>query len=217
MFANRQHAGQQLAEQLLHLTDDQPAVLGLPRGGVVVAAQIAAHLSAPLDVLIVRKLGAPGQPELAIGAVTNGARPQQVLNQQVIRMLGVSRKYVDQENARQLAEVKRRQDLYRGGRPALPLGDRTVIVVDDGIATGATVRAGIAALRRGPLRRLVLAVPVAPAETANSLGPEVDELVCLQTPGVFTAVGAFYADFGQTTDEQVIDLLEEAAQREVTE
>ncbi len=213
MFANRQHAGQQLAEQLLHLTDEQPAVLGLPRGGVVVAAQIAAHLSAPLDVLIVRKLGAPGQPELAIGAVTNGARPQQVLNQQVIRTLGVSRNYLDQEIARQLAEVKRRQDLYRGGRPALPLGARTVIVVDDGIATGATVRAGIAALRRGPLRRLVLAVPVAPAETANSLEPEVDELVCLQTPGVFTAVGAFYADFGQTTDEQVIDLLEKAAER----
>ena len=213
MFANRQHAGQQLAEQLLHLTDEQPAVLGLPRGGVVVAAQIAAHLSAPLDVLIVRKLGAPGQPELAIGAVTNGARPQQVLNQQVIRTLGVSRKYLDQEIARQLAEVKRRQDLYRGGRPALPLGATTVIVVDDGIATGATVRAGIAALRRGPLRRLVLAVPVAPAETANSLEPEVDELVCLQTPGVFTAVGAFYTDFGQTTDEQVIDLLEKAAER----
>ena len=182
-------------------------ILGLPRGGVVVAAQIAAVLEAPLDVLIVRKLGAPAQPELAIGAVTDGGNPQRILNDRVIRALGVDRAYLDHEIERQFAEVRRRETLYRGGRPAARLDGRCVIVVDDGIATGATVRAGILALRQAPAARLVLAVPVAPPETVATLQGEVHELVCLHTPAGFTAVGSFYTDFSQVTDEQVIALL----------
>ncbi|MCH8150993.1 MAG: phosphoribosyltransferase [Planctomycetes bacterium] len=214
MFTNREEAGRQLAQRLLHVKDehaDGVVVLGLPRGGVVVAAEIARVLDAPLDVLVVRKLGAPGQPELAIGAVTNGEQPQQVLNQQVIHMLGVSEAYLQEEIGRQLVEVRRRQELYRGGRPAVRLEGRTVIVADDGIATGATVRAGVQALRRSALGRIVLTVPVAPPEVAESLRTEVDQLVCLHTPSAFGAVGAFYADFFQTSDAEVIALLEQAA------
>jgi putative phosphoribosyl transferase len=188
-------------------------VLGLPRGGVVVAARIADALAVPLDVLVVRKLGAPGQPELAIGAVTDGDQPRQIFNDRVIRMLGVGQDYLTQEIERQLGEVRRRQALYRGGRPGEPLAGRCAVVVDDGIATGATVRAGIQALRQSAVASIVLAVPVAPPETAAALEAEVDELICLHTPGGFMAVGAFYADFSQTSDQEVIALLDEAAQR----
>ncbi len=213
MFSNRQEAGRQLAERLLHLKQEQPVVLGLPRGGVVVAAEVAAALEAPLDVLVVRKLGAPGQPELAIGAVTNGQHPQRIYNEQVIRMLGVPEAYLEQEIAKQLIEVKRLQALYRGGRAGVALRESCVVVIDDGIATGATVRAGIQALRRVPAGRIVLAVPVAPPEAAGTLMVEVDEFVYLDTPSTFTAVGAFYEDFSQVTDEQVIGLLEGDAAR----
>ena len=210
MFTNREDAGRQLAVRLGRLKADPGAgvvVLGLPRGGVVVAAQIATALAAPLDVLVVRKLGAPAQPELAIGAVTDGEHPQRILNQRVIASLRVAPEYLEQEAARQLEEVKRRQSLYRGDKPPVSLLGRTVVVVDDGIATGATVRAGIRALRRAPLARIVLAVPVAPPVTVEVLKDEVDELVCLETPLVFPAVGSFYLDFRQTTDAEVIALL----------
>jgi putative phosphoribosyl transferase len=216
MFVNREDAGRQLAQRLLPLKDDHPegvVVLGLPRGGVVVAARIAEAIEAPLDVLVVRKLGAPGQPELAIGAVTDGNRPQKVLNDRVIRTLGVGRDYLDHEIERQLDEVRRRQALYRGGRPGESLEGRWAIVVDDGIATGATVRAGIQALRNSNVAGIVLAVPVAPPETAANLASEVDELICLMTPSGFMAVGAFYADFMQTTDDEVIALLDASARR----
>ncbi len=212
MFTNREEAGRQLGARLGHLKTDpdvRVVVLGLPRGGVVVAAQIATALAAPLDVLVVRKLGAPLQPELAIGAVTDGERPQRILNTRVIASLGVDPEYLEREAARQLKEVKRRQSLYRGNRPSVSLSGRTVVVVDDGIATGATVRAGIQALRHAAVARLVLAVPVAPQATVEVLGDEVDELICLETPLVFPAVGSFYVDFRQTTDAQVIALLEE--------
>jgi len=212
MFTNREEAGRQLGARLGHLKTDpdvRVVVLGLPRGGVVVAAQIATALAAPLDVLVVRKLGAPLQPELAIGAVTDGERPQRILNTRVIASLGVDPEYLEREAARQLKEVKRRQSLYRGNRPSVSLSGRTVVVVDDGIATGATVRAGIQALRQAAVARLVLAVPVAPQATVEVLGDEVDELICLETPLVFPAVGSFYVDFRQTTDAQVIALLEE--------
>ncbi len=188
-------------------------VLGLPRGGVIVAAQIAEALTAPLDVLVVRKLGAPLQPELAIGAVTDGDQPQQIFNDELINRLAVSREYLNREIECQLAEVRRRQALYRGGRPAVKILRQTVIVADDGIATGATVRAGIQALRGNGAARIVLAVPVAPLQAAQSLRQEVDELLCLQTPASFTAVGAFYGDFRQVTDEEVIDTLQKAAER----
>ncbi len=208
MFENRQDAGQQLGQRLLHLKDDHPVVLGLPRGGVVVAAEVAQVLGAPLDVLVVRKLGAPHQPELAIGAVTNGDKPQRILNDKVIALVGVGDEYLRKETAAQLDEVRRRQTLYRGGRSAIDTTQRTVIVVDDGIATGATVRAGIQALRQSNITRVVLAVPVAPQETVDVLCAEVDELICLATPQKFAAVGAFYRDFYQTTDAVVIQVLE---------
>ena len=211
MFTNREHAGRLLGSRLARVLGPSGVdviVLGLPRGGVVVAAEIANALPAPLDVLVVRKLGAPAQPELAIGAVTDGEHPQRILNERVIATLGVQQEFVQQEIERQLQEVKRRQTLYRGGRPALKPADRVVIIVDDGIATGATVRAGIQSLRRASAKRIVLAVPVAPPETACLLADEVDELVCLETPDVFPAVGHFYDDFRQTTDAQVIALVE---------
>lgn len=213
MFSDRNEAGRLLGERLLHLRGGDNVVLGLPRGGVIVAAEIAAALDAPLDVLVVRKLGAPAQPELAIGAVTDVEGPQAILNDHVIRAVGASPEYIELESQRQLAEVRRRHALYRGGRPAVRLEGRCAIVVDDGIATGATVRAAIQALRRQAARRVVLAVPVAPADTAEALRREVDELVCLHAPRNFTAVGAFYADFSQTTDDEVIATLEEAAKR----
>ncbi len=212
MFTNREEAGRQLGARLGHLKAEPGpgvVVLGLPRGGVVVAAQIATALAAPLDVLVVRKLGAPLQPELAIGAVTDGEHPQRILNTRVIASLGVDPDYLEREASRQLEKVRRRQSLYRGNRPSVSLSGRTVVVVDDGIATGATVRAGIQALRQAAVARLVLAVPVAPQVTVKVLGDEVDELVCLETPLVFPAVGSFYVDFRQTTDAEVIALLEE--------
>ncbi len=213
MFANRLEAGRQLGRRLEHLSGRPVMVLGLPRGGVIVAAQIAEALTAPLDVLVVRKLGAPLQPELAIGAVTDGDQPQQIFNDELIHRLSVSREYLDREIQWQLAEVRRRQELYRGGRPAVKILQQTVIVADDGIATGATVRAGIQALRSNRAARIVLAVPVAPLQAVQALRQEVDELLCLQTPASFTAVGAFYGDFRQVTDEEVIDTLQRAAQR----
>jgi putative phosphoribosyl transferase len=213
MFSDRRDAGRRLGERLGHLRGSDTVVLGLPRGGVIVAAEIAEALGAPLDVLVVRKLGAPAQPELAIGAVTDGERPQTILNDRVIRAVGATPDYLEEESRRQLDEVRRRQALYRGGRPARPLAGRCAVVVDDGIATGATVRAGIQALRRQDVRRVVLAVPVAPQDTAEALRREVDELVCLHAPKHFAAVGAFYADFSQATDEEVIAALADAAPR----
>lgn len=212
MFADRHDAGVQLAQQLLQYRDLQPqaVVLGLPRGGVVAAAEVATALNAELDVLVVRKIGAPHQAELAIGAVTNGEQPQVFLNRELIEALGVDDGYLNQEIARQHEEVRRRQEFYRRGRPPVPIEGRVVIVVDDGIATGATVRAGIAALRKKNPARIVLAVPVAAPDSLRMLQQDVDEIVCLYAPSNFMAVGRFYSNFEQTTDEEVIALLEGA-------
>ncbi len=212
MFENREQAGRQLAARLEHLREDpgtDVVVLGLPRGGVVVAAEIAAGLRAPLDVLVVRKLRAPRQPELAIGAVADGEHPHRILNDGVIAALGVEDEYLQRETAMLFDELRRRQALYRRGRPASPLTGRAVVVADDGIATGATMRAGIKALRGRAPASIVLAIPVGPPESMRSLSEDVDELICLETPAVFTAVGEFYADFRQTTDAEVIAALEQ--------
>ena len=211
MFVNRSDAGRRLAARLARYRPDHPVVLGLPRGGVVVASEIARALDAPLDVLVVRKLQAPGQPELGVGAVTDGDDPQTVLNPDVVRMLDVSDAYLRDEVVRQLAEVRRRQALFRGGRPPVELRDRTVIVADDGIATGGTVRAALRALRRSRPRRIVLAVGVAPPETIAGLQDDADVVVCLEKPAEFHSVGRFYEDFRQTTDDEVIELLVRAA------
>ena len=210
MFKSRTDAGRKLVAELVRYKSESPVVLALPRGGVVVAYEVAAALQAPLDIIVVRKLGAPGQPELGIGAVVDGEHPQTVLDDDAVRMLGVSEAYLEAEIAQELREIRRRQDAYRRGHAPVPLAGRTAIVVDDGIATGGSMRAALRAVRRAAPRRLILAVPVAPPEAVESLRNEVDDVVCLRTPFFFHAVGQFYADFNQTTDEEVVELLEAA-------
>lgn len=207
IFRNRREAGQLLAQRLIQYRDEHPIVLGMPRGGVEVAYEVARQLGAPLDIIVARKLGAPRQLELAIGAVVDGDHPTAVLNQDMIEALGVSRGYLDAIVTQELAEIGRRERAYRGGEPALTIEGATVILVDDGIATGATVKAAIRGLRRKGIGRLILAAPVASRESAQELRPEVDDIVCLSIPEDFMAVGAHYEDFGQTEDETVIELL----------
>ena len=211
-FSDREEAGRQLAAALAHLKDENPIVLALPRGGVPVAYEVAKALDAPLDVVLVRKIGAPGHKELGIGAVVDGANPQVVLNDDVIRLVRPSERYILDEGKRELAEIERRRQLYRRDRSPLPVKDRTVIVVDDGIATGGTMKAVLKALRESGPKKLVLAVPVAPADTIAELSSLADEVVALKTPEPFFAVGAHYRDFAQTTDEEVMDLLSRAAE-----
>ena len=207
MFDDRRDAGRQLAARLLPYQDRDPVVLALPRGGVPVGYEIARALGVPLDIIVVRKLGAPGQPELGIGAVVDGDHPLGVLNEEVIKTLVVPEDYLEHEVTAQLAEIRRRQAAYRGGRAALPVAGRTAIVVDDGLATGGSMRAALRSVRRAAPARLVLAVPVAPPDTLARLAAEVDETICLETPELFGAVGYFYRDFTQTTDDEVIRLL----------
>jgi putative phosphoribosyl transferase len=213
-FQNRADAGRKLARALLHLKHERPVVLALPRGGVPVGFQVAQELGAPLDVALVRKIGAPGQPELGLGAVVDGEDPQVVLNHDLVELVRPSRRYLEDEEKRQLAEIERRRAVYRPGRAPIPLQGRTVIVVDDGIATGGTMKAVLQALANVGAKRVVLAVPVAPSDTLRELASLVDEVVCLMTPEPFYAVGSFYRDFAQTTDEEVIDLLGRAAKVE---
>ena len=211
-FEDRADAGRRLAERLAHLKDDAPIVLALPRGGVPVGFEVARALRAPLDVVLVRKIGAPGHKELGIGAVVDGAHPHTVLNEEIVRAVQPSEAYIQAEAAHELAEIERRRELYRPGLPPLSVGGRTVIVVDDGIATGGTVKAVLLALRQSRPKRLVLAVPVAPADTVTGLKTLADEIVVLAMPEPFYAVGAFYQDFAQTSDEEVIDLLARSRQ-----
>lgn len=207
IFADRREAGRLLAEALAREARPDPLVLGVPRGGVVVAAEVARELRAPLDVVIARKLGAPDQPELAIGAVV-GSDGIRLLDEPTIRHLGVSREYLDAETLRQQQEIARRMRFYRGERPFPGLEGRSVLVVDDGIATGYTMRAAVLGLRRLNPRQLIVAVPVAPSSTCEELAEIADEVVCLETPEPFYAVGAWYEEFDQTSDEEVIQLLD---------
>ncbi len=205
-FRDRYEAGERLAEALADLKGRPDLlVLGIPRGGVVVASVVARALGAPLDVVISRKIGAPDNPELAIGAVASGGA--RVLDARLIRMLDVPRRYVEAEMARQETEIARREAVFRGDRPPLEVAGRTVIVVDDGIATGATTVATLRALRQKNPAALILAVPVAPRQAIKRLQREADRVVCLLTPRLFWAVGLYYAYFEQTTDEEVINLL----------
>ena len=211
LFADRRDAGRRLAAALGHLRGRDPLVLALPRGGVPVAFEVAEALDADLDLLLVRKLGAPGQQELGIGAVVDGAEPQCVLNEDVMRLLDPSPDYLHAELRRQLAEIERGRQAYMGNREPLPMARRIVIIVDDGIATGGTVKAALAGILGNHPAHVVLAVPVAARETVDELRRGCDELVCLATPEPFHAVGAHYADFSQTTDEEVVGLLAWAA------
>ncbi len=213
-FHNRVEAGRMLADALKPLAGEDPVVLALPRGGVPVAFEVAVALDAPLDVLLVRKIGVPGHEELALGAIVDGENPQFVLNEEVVAASGASPASIETARRGQLDEIERRRHLYRRDQPPLATKGRTVIIVDDGIATGATVKAALRGVRAGGPRRLVLAVPVAPKDTLGVLAGECDEIVCLETPEPFYAVGQHYLDFGQTSDEEVINLLARAKKLE---
>jgi predicted phosphoribosyltransferase len=205
-FRNRTDAGRRLAAKLTDYADrGDVLVLALPRGGVPVAFEVAQALGAPLDVFVVRKLGVPGHEELAMGAVATGG--VRVLNDDIVRGLGISDHEIDTVVARELHELARRERLYRGDRPPPDVAGRTVILVDDGLATGATMRAAVAASRQQRPARIVIAVPTASPDTSEALKAEADDVVCAMTPEPFFAVGHWYEDFTQTTDDEVRDLL----------
>ncbi|KAA0676299.1 phosphoribosyltransferase [Azospirillum brasilense] len=208
-FRNRNEAGRCLAASLTHLRDEKPVVLALPRGGVAVAVEVAGAFHAPLDIVLVRKICAPFQPELAVGAIADGGHVETVINPDVAAF--VSEAWIGKETIRQLREIERRRAVYVGDRPRVPVAGRTAILVDDGIATGATMRAALRSVRRANPKRLVLAVPVAPPDIVSELRAEADEVVCLQVPHSFGAIGAFYEDFHQLDDAEVIRLLDEAS------
>jgi putative phosphoribosyl transferase len=207
MFRDRNDAGRQLASRLKSFRGSDPVVLALPRGGVPIGAEIARAIDAPLDIVLVRKIGVPFQPELALGAIVDGEVPELLIDDQLMTLLAIPQRYVDDQRLRQLKEIERRRRLYLAGRPPVAVAGRTAIVVDDGIATGYTMRAALRAIRRRGPRHLVLAVPVAPPETVAALAAEVDEIVCLSTPDHFGAIGQFYADFRQVEEAEVIALL----------
>jgi putative phosphoribosyl transferase len=210
-FENRAEAGQQLAALLdKYAGRGDVIVLGLPRGGVPVAYEIAKHLRLPLDVFIVRKLGVPGFEELAVGAIASGG--VRVLNQDVVQALPNADEIIEAVTVQEKAELGRREKLYRDDRPAPELRDRIVILVDDGLATGATMRAAVAALRQNGAAKIVVAVPVGAPETCQEFESEVDETICAIAPEYFHAVGQFYEDFSQTSDDAVRELLRDAAQ-----
>ena len=212
-FANRTEAGRLLAEKLIKYADrDDVIVLGLPRGGVPVAYEVAKRLGAPLDVFIVRKLGVPGFEELAAGAIASGG--VRVLNEDVMRAIPHADEAIEAVTARETAELERREHEYRDGRPAPELRDRVVILIDDGLATGATMRAAVKALRQSCATKIVVAVPVGPPDTCREIEQDADETICLSTPEFFQAVGQYYEDFSQTSDNDVRELLSSAVQEQ---
>jgi len=212
LFKDRFEAGRMLARELMHYADrDDVVVLALPRGGVPVAFEVAKALNAPLDVFLVRKLGLPGREELAMGAIASGG--VRVLNEEVVGWYKVNEKVIDSVAQREQRELERRERAYRGNRAMPLLRNRTAILVDDGLATGTTMRAAVSALRKYNPARIVIAVPTAPQETCREFREVVDSIVCATTPQPFWAIGAWYEDFSQTTDEEVRDLLDKFAQK----
>ncbi len=206
MFQNREEAGRRLAEKLrAYAGQEETIVLGVPRGGVVVAYEVAKALDLPLDVLVLRKLGVPWQEELAFGAIAPGG--VRILDDETLEMLSLSAADIERVAAKEQIELDRRERTYRAGKPPLDLRGKTVILVDDGIATGASARAAIRALRAMGPQRIVLAVPVAPRTTADRLGADADEVVCEEMPETFYAIGQFYRDFLPVEDQEVIGLL----------
>ncbi|MBB4185542.1 phosphoribosyltransferase [Sinorhizobium terangae] len=212
-FADRVDAGRKLARAIEREDFADPVVMALPRGGVPVAFEVAAHLGAPLELLIVRKIGAPGHAEFGLGALVDGEVPQLVLNDEAMRLVHPPEAYIEAETERQRLELTRRRALYVGDRPRVSPKGRNVIVVDDGIATGGTAKAAIQALRKAGAAALMLAVPVAPPSAVSSLRREVDRIVCLSSPSPFHAVSIYYDDFEQTTDAEVVALMKEARGR----
>ncbi len=216
LFRDRRDAGQQLAAALKEFKGRDCVVLALPRGGVPVAAEVADALDAPLDLLLVRKIGAPRQPELAVGSVIDGGKPIIVRDSELISLTGTSAREFDEICARELAEIERRREFYLGNRPPVPLRGRTAIVVDDGLATGNTMHAALQAARLRAPAMLVMAVPVAPPGTIENFRGEADRIFCLATPEPFGAVGHFYEDFSQTGDAEVVALLEHWRRQKTT-
>lgn len=206
-FLDRADAGRALARALIRFKDEDSVVLALPRGGVPVAAEVAEALGAPLDLVLVRKIGVPFQPELAMGAIADGGMPTTVRNEDVIAAAGVSEGDFESVCAQELREIERRRRLYLGDRPPASVEGRTAIVVDDGIATGATTRAALRAMRRRNPARLILAVPVAPSDTLSAMREEADLVICLEEHESFGGVSQFYRSFRQVTDEEVVALL----------
>ena len=207
LFSDRIQAGRQLARALDRYRGKDVVVLALPRGGVPVAREVALHLKAPIDLLLVRKIGVPMQPELAMGAVIDGDDPVVVRNAHVIRLAWISADEFEQACQKELAEIERRRARYVGQRATIEVAGRVAIIIDDGVATGATVRAAIGGLRRRKPSKIVVAVPVAPPETVVALQQEADEVVCLEQPRFFEAIGFYYADFRQVSDDEVIRIL----------
>lgn len=211
LFSDRRDAGRRLSKQLSHYAEDKDVlVLALPRGGVPVAYEVARSLRAPLDVFLVRKLGVPGHEELAMGAIASGG--VRVINDDVVRVLNITEKDIDQVAAREQQEMERRERQYRGDRPPPAIRGRKIILVDDGLATGASMRAAIAAIRTQGPAEIVAAVPTAPPETCRSFESEVDRIICAETPQPFQAVGLWYKDFSQTTDDEVREYLQLASE-----
>lgn len=208
-FDDRRDAGKQLAAKLEPLRGEDVVILALPRGGVPVGVEVARRLGAPLDVLVVRKLGVPGHEELAMGAIASGG--VRVLNDDVVDVLHIPRQDIEHVAAREAREIERRERAYRAGRPMERVEGRTVVLVDDGLATGATMRAAVRAVRQLGPRRVIVAVPVGSPSACDAMTHEADEVVCLERPSAFFGVGQWYRDFGQTTDEEVRRLLEERA------
>ena len=211
IFANRKEAGQKLAQRLRKYANrGDVIVLGAPRGGVPVAFEIATDLKAPLDVFVLRKLGVPGREELAFGAIASGG--VRILNRDIVEGLGITGLDIERVTRAEKQELERRERAYRGGKAALDVSGLIVILVDDGVATGSTMKAAVRALRQMKPARIVIAVPVAPPSTCNQLQFEADELVCLEMPEPFYGVGQFYSDFSQVSDEEVKELLDTASQ-----
>jgi predicted phosphoribosyltransferase len=206
-FQDRSDAGRKLAKALSSYKGRNATILALPRGGVPVAAEVAAALNVPLDLILVRKIGVLAQPELAMGAVVDGAAPIVVRNEEVIELSGTTSDEFDAACASELVEIERRRKLYIGDRARAEITGQVVIVIDDGIATGATTRAALQAIRKRKPKELVLAVPVAPPDTIAKLRREVDALICLETPELFGAIGYFYRDFRQVSDQEVAEIL----------
>lgn len=208
MFIDRQDAGEQLAVALMQFKDDNPIILALPRGGVPIGRIVADALNAPLDVLLVRKISAPGQPELAIGAITSNGKPTLFIDKEIAPLVGANEEYIESQINRKLKEIAQRKQMYGNVRSNLSLKDRTVIVVDDGIATGSTAQVALQSLRTAKPKSLILATPLAPRETITKLQRYADEIICLVTPSPFYAIGSHYHNFDQVSDSEVVETLD---------